>query len=318
VLLKPQGLSICEKRFPGKGETVTAIAGFNCIDGVVLAADSEETFDGGNKVFMHKLFPFTRPTWRACVVGSGTGYLIDYAKDKIIAAIHAGLKNEDEVQAALGRLLDGLYSKEFKRYPVDSALQRSIQLLVGVQFANDSNASAWQQPALFECQSNLVTKVSLGGARVLGIGEAVKELGAQFATWRLTSDLAEWASIYVIHEAKKRFGGVGGKTHTFRIRQDGTFVDRFGGNIYQAEHIFDGLAKINQLLAFSLSPSIPDSKSKDLVDTAKTWLADARRHMKEVERKQGKERHNLIEIRDRQMEKMIKHISKALEVRDMD
>lgn len=71
---------------------MTAIAGFNCIDGVVLAADSEETFDGGNKVFMHKLFPFTRPTWRACVAGSGTGYLIDYAKDKIIAAIHASLE----------------------------------------------------------------------------------------------------------------------------------------------------------------------------------------------------------------------------------
>jgi len=35
---------------------VTAIAGFNCADGVVISADSEETYTD-NKVYKHKLFP---------------------------------------------------------------------------------------------------------------------------------------------------------------------------------------------------------------------------------------------------------------------
>jgi hypothetical protein len=281
---------------------VTAIAGFNCVDSVVVAADSEETYSGGNKVYAHKLFPFNRPTWRACVAGSGTSYLIDYAKDKIISAVHAGLKNENEFH-------DGLYKKEFKRFPADSAQERAIQLLVGIQFLNEPN-STWMPPALFECQANLVTIVKQGDVRVLGIGEAVKELGVQFATWRLTADLAEWASVYVIHEAKKRFGGVGGKTHTFRIMKDGTFVDTFGGNIFKKEQIFDGLARINQLLAFSLSPSLTDSKSKDLVDAAKRWLVVARRGVQKIEREHGKEKHNVIEIRDREIDRMIRQISK--------
>ena len=52
---------------------MTAIAGFNCADGVVISADSEETYTD-NKVYTHKLFPVVGAHWKAGVAGAGLGY----------------------------------------------------------------------------------------------------------------------------------------------------------------------------------------------------------------------------------------------------
>ena len=196
---------------------MTAIAGFNCIAGVVVSADTEVTY-GNDKVYTHKLFPFVRQSWRACIAGSGCGYLIDNAKEKIIAAIGAGLKNTNEAEDALKTILNGLYRNECKQSPVSSPSELGRQLLVAVQFVSELDGSLWMEPALFECQSNLVTRVQQRQSRVFGVGELLKELGAHFADWGLTAPLAEWASIYLIHDAKRRFGGVGGRTHTFRMK----------------------------------------------------------------------------------------------------
>jgi hypothetical protein len=201
---------------------MTAIAGFNCVDGVVLAADTEETYQQDNKAYSHKLFPVERRHCNLCVAGSGTAYLIDYAKEKIVSAVESGSSNNADFEARLTELLNSLYREEFSRYPVDSKSQLEIQLLVGVQFVQESDTSKWAKPALFECQSNLVTQVPMGRSRILGAGELLKEIAIQLAGWGLTASLAEWASIHIIHEAKRRFGGVGGKTHTCTIWTDGT------------------------------------------------------------------------------------------------
>jgi len=291
---------------------VTAIAGFNCIDGVVVAADSEETYGTDDKVYTHKLFPFARPTCRACVAGAGSGYLIDYAKEKIIAAIDEGLKSTKEVETAMSRILDGLYRNEFKHFPVDSASHLTIQLLVGVQFVIVSplDSSVWMEPALFECQSNLVTRVKQQQARIFGAGELLKELGAHFADWGLTAALAEWASIYLIHDAKRRFTGVGGRTQTFRMMQDGSYVDRAGSDGPQKEQILEKLSRIQQLLTLSLCPALTDDKAKDLVDAGKKWLVQARRDIQKIESERGKIKLNKVIIYDRGIKKMIRQISR--------
>jgi hypothetical protein len=49
----------------------------------------------------------------------------------------------------------------------------------------------------------------------------LKETTAQCAGWGLSAALAEWTSIYIIYEAKRRYGGISGKTHTCTIWQDG-------------------------------------------------------------------------------------------------
>jgi hypothetical protein len=223
-----------------------------------------------------------------------------------------GISSNDEFEVSLGRILDDLYKKEFKRFPVTSPSELRIQLLVSVQFVDQHGTppqKAWMEPALFECQSNLVTKINPMRARVLGTGELLKELGDQFANWGLVTTLAEWASMYIIHDAKRRFGGVGGRTHTFAMLTDGTHRDRMDTEMLQAEMIFDVSAKINQLLILSLAPTLDDDKAKDFLDAARKWFTDARRDLKNMQRARGKAKYRSVAINSREMKKFIRRLT---------
>jgi hypothetical protein len=182
----------------------------------------------------------------------------------------------------------------------------TIQLLVGVQLASEGQ---WERPALFECQSNLVIPIQrTKQSSILGAGEVLKQAGIQFAGWGLDVKLAEWASLYLIHQAKRRFGGVGGKTHLFTMKTDGTFFYDRGFNSKEKEALLENFDRTCQLFMLSLSPSLTDSQSKDLIDSAKQWLSDARKHIKKVERERGQAKHESIEIRNREMEKLMRRL----------
>lgn len=295
---------------------MTAIAGFNCSDGVVLAADTEESFGDRDKAYNYKLFPIVRPAWRLAVTGAGHAYLIDYAKEQIIKALETGgINTPDEFEHSLKVILDGLYRNEFSHYPVNVSSDLNIQLLVAAQLVSNLDSSIWWEPALFECQSNLVTKVKRRQGRVFGAGELLKELASGFAYWGLDAELAEWASIYLIHDAKRRYTGVGGRTHTFRMMDDGTYRDRPGKDVHLKEEVFETFNYIVQLLVLSLSPSLSDAKAKDLVDAAKKWVSGARLDIKQMEVEREKLRHNRITINSREMQKLMRKLRNPIRIK---
>jgi len=203
-----------------------------------MSADTEESYPD-NKVYTFKLFPFERGGKRLCVAGSGIGYLIDYAKDQIVSDLDSGLTNVVDFEKRLRVIMREVYKKDFNLYPVDRQSERQIQLLVGVQFTDESNASSWLPPTLFECQSNLVTVLTNPAqrGRILGAGELLKETAVQFANWGLNVELAERASLYILYEAKRRLTGVGGKTHIFTMRNDGTFEYYRGKHLREQEAV---------------------------------------------------------------------------------
>ena len=255
---------------------MTAIAAFRCTNGLVMAADTEESYPD-NKVYTFKLFPFDRDGKRMCIAGSGIGYLIDYAKDEIASTLDSGISNVADFEKNLRRIMRELYETHFKLYPVDHDSERQIQLLVAVQFVDEANSSSWLEPALFECQSNLVTvpKNPAQRSRILGVGELLQETARQFAYWGLDVELAERVCLYLMYEAKRRLAGVGGKTHIFKMRNDGTFDYYRGRHIGEQESVLVGFNGITQLLLLALEPSLPTNKADDLIGTARKWLKEA-------------------------------------------
>jgi hypothetical protein len=239
-------------------------------------------------VYTFKLFPFEREGKRLCVAGSGIGYLIDYAKDEIAAALDSGITNVVDFEKRLRAIMRELYERDFALYPVDRDSERQIQLLVGVQFIDEANSSSWLKPSLFECQSNLVTtpRNPAQRARILGVGELLQETARQFSNWGLDVELAERVCLYMMYEAKRRLAGVGGKTHIFTMRSDGRFGHYRGKHIGEEEAVLAGFNGITQLLLFTLEPSLPDNKADDFINSARKWLKDARRYLTKVE--QGK------------------------------
>jgi hypothetical protein len=289
---------------------VTAIAAFQCGDGLVMAADTEETYPD-NKVYTFKLFPFDRAGKRLCIAGCGIGYLIDYAKDQI-AAIFESESNVAEFQKRLHLVMHELYKVDFPLYPVDRYSERQIQLLVGVQFADQSDPPSWPRPTLFECQSNLVTELTniAQRGRILGAGELLKETMVQFANWGLDTELAKRVLIYVMYEAKRRFTGVGGKTHVFTMKTDGTHSYYRGKHLKEQETVLDGFNSIIQLLLLGLDPSVSDRKATDFVDTVKKWLKDARRYLAKIEK--GKIQNvNLITIQNSEIRKLMWRLKRS-------
>lgn len=288
---------------------MTAITAFQCHDGLVMAADTEETYPD-NKAYSFKLFPVERDDKRLCVSGAGGGYLIDYAKDQIVAALDAGIADMASFEIRLREVMRNLYEKEFPLYPVDHESERQIQLLVGAQF---KGRSAWFLPSLFECQSNLVTKLTnvAQRGRILGSGEVLKETVAQFARWGLDVELAELVSFYIMYEAKRNFSGVGGKTHVFTMRRDGTTNYYTGRHLRERESVLDGFRGIAQLLLFALEPSVSENKANDFVDTAKKWIKDMRRYLQKVE--SGKvPSPTLITIQNRESLKMMRKLKSLM------
>lgn len=264
---------------------MTAIVAFRCFDGLVMAADTEETYPD-NKVYTFKLFPVEREKKRLCVAGSGIGYLVDYAKDQIVSAFDSGLTNVADFEERLRSVMHDLYTTDFTLYPADRDSDRQIQLLVGVQFASESHTGLWMPPTLFECQSNLVTvlKNPAQRGRILGAGVVLSETAAQFANWGLDVELAERASLYLVYEAKRRLTGVGGRTHIFTMRNNGTFEHYRGRNLREQEAVLDGFNGITQLLLLTLEPTLSERKASDFLDTARKWIKDTRRYLAKVER----------------------------------
>jgi hypothetical protein len=298
-----------------KRPPVTAIAAFRCNDGLVMAADTEETFPD-NKVYTFKLFPFEREGKRMCIAGSGIGYLIDYAKDEIASALDAGITNVADFETAVRRIMRDLYEKDFVLYPLDRDYEWQIQLLIGVQFIADSTPSSWSEATLLECQSNLVTvpKNPAQRARILGVGELLQETARQFSNWGLNVELAERVSLYLMYEAKRRLAGVGGKTHIFTMRDDGTFGYYRGKHLGEQEAVLAGFNGIMQLLLLALEPSVTDSKADDFIDTARKWLKDARRYLTKVE--QGKVSNPAeITMQNKEISKMMRKLRNPTKIR---
>src|SRR5450759_4177693 len=299
-----------------KSAPMTAIAAFRCNDGLVMAADTEESY-GNDKAYAHKLFPVERPKSRLCLAGSGLGYLIDYANEQIVSALDSpATTNVNEFHARLADILEEAYAEEgkFMRFPVNEPTESRIDLLVGVQFTSESDNAKWLRPSLFECRSNLVTKIeSTKQSSLIGVGEILKQLGTQLAGWGLNTKLAEWASMYIIHDAKRRFGGVGGKTHLYTMRTDGTTFHDRGISWHEKEAVFDALPRAHQLITLALCVgAVNDSKAHDFMRGIEEWVMNTREHLSKVQKESGKAKHEIISIPDSEMEKFIKSLQASM------
>lgn len=101
---------------------MTIAAGFQCWDGIILCADTQENVDGYIKRSRSKLearpsygaYPDGKP--RAIFAGAGDGDFIDYLVEKLWMAMESG-KTINEMVEAVEDTLIGVYGKLIPLYP---------------------------------------------------------------------------------------------------------------------------------------------------------------------------------------------------------
>lgn len=191
---------------------MTIAAGFICTDGIVLGADTKESYESDH-TYVRKLEIIQEGDCRAAIVGSGESYPVDYIVPKIKEAIKANLKTTGNVQESLSGLMAEIYSSDaMTAYPKSYPTSHQTQFLVAVRSLDSVNA-------LFLVNSSLVSRVE-DGARVIGYG-LMQNMADELSSLNLTVKQASTAAMFLIYETKRRHSFVGGVTHFYTLTSTG-------------------------------------------------------------------------------------------------
>jgi hypothetical protein len=207
---------------------MTLCASFLCKDGIVLCADTEETY-GDDKAHVQKLQWYTSKTFDVGIAGAGIGYLVDYAVIRTLEELGSAPADEN-CEARLRSSMQSLYQKEFKLYPVDSPSSRLIQLLIAVR-------PKGKPPMLFCADGPLVRHVK--DVRVIG-AELIQDVARDLHRYCYGTVEAVYAAMYLLKEARNRYQGVGGATHIITIPNDGAIKHERLWDMAEREEFFDG------------------------------------------------------------------------------
>ena len=217
------------ERLP-RSKYVTICVGFNRGSGIVLAADTEETFSGFKRRQPKlEIRPRNGDYSKACAVfaGAGDGPLIDHLTDKLWEAMERGTalnamikKCEDELIRTYRRLTPAFHTEHMPE----------MQMLVGV----------WCQPdslELIEITNSILTRNII--SKSIGSGYTLSSYIEQRLLYE-KADLSDVIplAVYMVDEAKRHVDGCGGETHVVTLSANGQ-VKRF--------HDFDVAAKSKRI-----------------------------------------------------------------------
>jgi len=239
-------------------KTMTIAAGMVCPDGIVIAADSQESW-GESKTHIHKISVLDEPKMKAIFTGAGIGWFIDYARDKVFAFLRQTKPARvADVESGFTDLMNSLYEKEFKNFPGD--FDKGVSLLLAVKVGDE-------RPALFSCDSVLVRRVK--DTRLVGTELWANEAN-ELQQLRLTLIHARWVSAYLIWRGKSSAADVGGRTNVFSLSNDGKIFKENSFLLMRKEHFFDRLEALRNAALLSIHPFT----STSTVSTYQKWIGN--------------------------------------------
>jgi hypothetical protein len=241
IALKPH--SQPKPRRLAKRQIVTIAAGFVCRDGIVIAADTKESY-GDTHTYVDKTVQAHGDTTCGTITGSGNGYILDYIGGEIRSLIEAGDYTLEEFDVALRKLMETIYgSKALKSYPVDAPSDLATQLLVTYSPHGEID------PHLFLINSSLVTRVDRS-AVVIGCGD-LRQLADEIGSKEMHTLQARSAALYIVHEAKRHYSYVGGITRIITHLKNIVLEERTEDQP-QREAMLDSVRRLTQRLTLGV------------------------------------------------------------------
>ena len=226
---------------------MTVAAGFVVENGIVLCADSQETAGDFKfpveKVITQRITSGVNSVLEVAIAGSGYGPLVDMASQRI-ARVIVGIDRRpygyEEIEERMGEILNELYEKQFKLYPVEQQ-ETIIDLLVAVKNRGDNVLPLEDEPILFHTSATTISRVA--DYRIIGSGRAAQYqiqnlYGRHISTWK-----ANLLAMYLLSVNKSVLTSVGGKSRVITIyssdKQMGVASQL---EIGEAEKLFDELS----------------------------------------------------------------------------
>jgi hypothetical protein len=237
-------LRLAEKWSPSAREVnVTIGVGFLCHDGVVLGADTEESYET-SKTTVNKVEIIPKAFCHSRIVASGLSPIIEHIVPQVRSVLEMDWQNNINIQAQLQDLMPKIYNSEaMQAFPVEKPEDRYVDMLVAC-CPNKKRA------ALFQINSSLVTRIS--SSAVVGCGP-LRDIAEEFSKLSLTVNKAAWATLYVVYLAKERWQGIGGATQILKIWNDGKMEDERLWDQPRKERLFSSYRFLNHIMLLETS-----------------------------------------------------------------
>jgi hypothetical protein len=248
---------------------VTIAAGFICNEGVVIAADSQETIVGYTKESKAKVHTITFPPTverqgllTYVYAGAGDTDYIETAMEGVDQALGPSRNFVEAVSAIDGSLIE-FQAKRMAPWAAFRQEQRPfVELLIGLSVGSAFGLLHYSGTAFHRCQ----------GHKAIGTGALLAN--SLMSTYCLSGDGVDKLvrlACYILHKVKKYVDGCGGYTQIAALRKDGDFT--FAAKIEEFE------ADIVRLERKSVEDFRAQIFSSSALPTL-TWLADGTRKLK--------------------------------------
>jgi hypothetical protein len=195
---------------------MTAIVGLNCLNGVMMMADTEETTSTYTKSTCDKLYRFISPSGTVITGGAGSAHLIDCANQELHQTFARGIPQRDNepldgeiVRKALNEFAEKFYAQTTAQNPSDA-----FEMLIAVNIFKKSTL-------LFRWIGNRVLYIRPDRHDVIGSGAIEIHPMLQDFQFTPTADVALFCGIRMMFYAKRMVQGVGGKTEAVILLHDG-------------------------------------------------------------------------------------------------
>ena len=251
---------------------MTIAAGFVCIDGIVLCADTQET-TGYTKNNTEKISSIVDQGLGIAISGAGDTELIETIGAQIQRDLLWGYSPKElRMTNEVRDIIQNVMSSSFKRYIVPYAAfpkedRPWCDLLIVVTVKNEAN----NYDCLFRASGTTVRSIEPGGECV-GTGLILaKSLIERFYNPFMDLDELVLAACYIMFQTKKWVDGCGGKTDLLVASYKKDF---FGGiasrDIESIEQQFEQCEEsVNLLITDLLNPNRTSDRIESLISHAK-------------------------------------------------
>jgi 20S proteasome alpha/beta subunit len=239
---------------------MTIAVGFRCVDGVVLAADSQYT-EGLAKLYGQKIFPIPSNSYYALTIaGSGAvpslKGIVGQIEEKLQQQIGAKSTSFSALKSIVEEVLRTYYPKHIDSAPKAKRDDLEVQLLVAAWVAGHGTR-------LFETYRTFVTEVAQH--RSIGAGSLLVEFLRKTLlppSGRPSVEVAKPLAAYMVWAAREFVQFCGGRTFVRALLNNGTDRRVWSEEIREAEEyfqdFFNNLAYLRRLLDTAVAPGDVD------------------------------------------------------------
>jgi len=250
---------------------MTIALGFSCLDGIVLAADTEYSYGDLTKVPGPKVFTLSdMGDIRGIMTGAGDSAFLSTAAERISGVMRAANIGQEDFQEKVHEILIDLHERDL--YPANDP-SLAFELLIAVWFAGGPCY-------LLATERTLPYKIE--GCKPIGYGsflaayvlDSIYEIGS-------VAD-AELLATYTLKIVKAHVQKCGGGSHVVAIdKGSGKVSNLTARHIARTESFFSEFSNWTKL-AFSIMTAPPEDEEvfeellEELADAIKRFRADQR------------------------------------------